>query len=114
LRKKEANSPKRSTQQEIIKLMAEINQIEKKKKKRNYTKNQQTRSWFFEKINKTDKDPTKKKNIRPIFLIKAFHKIQHVLKRSGIQVLYLNITKAIYSKPVANIKLNKENLKQSH
>jgi hypothetical protein len=29
-----------------------------------------------------------------------------VLERSEIQGLYLNIVKAIYSKPVANIKLN--------
>jgi hypothetical protein len=46
---------------------------------------------------------------------KAFYKIQHpfmikVLKRSGIQGPYLNITKALYSKPVANIKLNREKL----
>ena len=49
---------------------------------------------------------------------KAFDKIQHpfmikVLERSGIQGLYLNIIKAIYSKPVANIKVNGK-LKQSH
>jgi hypothetical protein len=49
---KEANSPKRSRHQEIIKLRAEINQVEPKK---NYSKKRQTRSWFFEKINKTDK-----------------------------------------------------------
>ena len=36
-----------------------------------------------------------------------------VLERSGIQGLYLNIIKAIYSKPVANIKLNGEKLKVS-
>jgi len=46
---------------------------------------------------------------------KAFDKIQHpfmikVLERSGIQGLYLNIVKAIYGKPVANIKLNGEKL----
>ena len=46
---------------------------------------------------------------------KAFEKIQHPfmikgLKRSGIQGPYLNIIKAIYSKPVANIKLNGEKL----
>ena len=46
---------------------------------------------------------------------KAFNKIQHpfmikVLERSGIQGPYLNIIKAIYSKPVANIKLNGEKL----
>jgi hypothetical protein len=46
---------------------------------------------------------------------KAFDKIQHpsmikVLERSGIQGRYLNIIKAICSKPVANIKLNGEKL----
>ena len=46
---------------------------------------------------------------------KAFDKIQHpfmikVLERSGIQGPYLNMIKAIYSKPVANIKLNGEKL----
>jgi hypothetical protein len=44
---------------------------------------------------------------------KAFNKVQHpfmvkVLERSGIQGPYLNIVKTIYSKPVANIKLNGE------
>ena len=33
-----------------------------------------------------------------------------VMERSGIQGPYLNIIKAIYSKPVANIKLNGEKL----
>ena len=46
---------------------------------------------------------------------KAFDKIQHlfmikVLEGSGIQGPYLNIIKAIYSKPVANIKQNGEKL----
>jgi hypothetical protein len=46
---------------------------------------------------------------------KAFDKIQHpfmikVLERSGIQGPYLNIIKAIYTKPVANIKPNGEKL----
>jgi hypothetical protein len=48
-------------------------------------------------------------------LKKAFDKIQYpfmlrVFERSGIQSQYLNIVKAIYSKPVANIKLNGEKL----
>jgi hypothetical protein len=48
----------------------------------------------------------------------SFDKIQHpfmlkVLERPKIQGPYLNIVKAIYSKPVLNIKLNR-NLKQSH
>jgi hypothetical protein len=46
---------------------------------------------------------------------KAFEKIQHpfmikVLERSGIQGSYLNIIKAIYREPVANIKLDREKL----
>jgi hypothetical protein len=46
---------------------------------------------------------------------KAFDKIQHpfmirVLERSGIRGPFLNIIKAIYSKPVANIKLNGKKL----
>jgi hypothetical protein len=49
---KEANSPKRSRGQEIIKLMAEINQVERK---RTIQRINQTRSSFFEKINKIDK-----------------------------------------------------------
>jgi hypothetical protein len=46
---------------------------------------------------------------------RAFDKIQHpfqikVLERSGIRGPYLNMIKAIYSKPVADIKLNGEKL----
>ena len=47
LEQKGANSPKRRRRQEIIKLRAEINQVETKRIK-------QTRSWSFEKINKID------------------------------------------------------------
>jgi hypothetical protein len=50
-----------------------------------------------------------------LYVDKAFDKIQHpfmvkILERSGIQAPYLNIIKAIYSKPVANIKVNGEKL----
>jgi hypothetical protein len=46
---------------------------------------------------------------------KAFEKIQcpfiiKILERSGIEGPYLNMIKAIYSKPVANIKVNGEKL----
>jgi hypothetical protein len=46
---------------------------------------------------------------------KGFDKIQHpfmikVLERSGIQGAYLNMIKAIYSKPVASIKVSGEKL----
>ena len=48
---------------------------------------------------------------------KDFHKIQHPfmilknLQKSGIEGTYLNIIKAIYDKPSANIILNGEKLK---
>ena len=47
---------------------------------------------------------------------KAFDKIQHpfmikTLQKAGIKGTYLNIIKAIYDKPPANIILNGENLK---
>ena len=47
---------------------------------------------------------------------KAFDKIQHpfmikTLQKSGIEGTYLNIIKAIYDKPTANIILNDEELK---
>jgi hypothetical protein len=52
LEQKEANSLKRSRQQEIIKLRVEIKQVETK---RTIQRTNHTRSWFFEKINKIDK-----------------------------------------------------------
>ena len=47
---------------------------------------------------------------------KAFDKIQHpfmikTLQKVGIEETYLNIIKAIYDKPTANITLNSEKLK---
>jgi hypothetical protein len=49
---KDENSPKRSRQQEIIKLRSEINQVETR---RAIQRINQRRSWFFEKVNKIDK-----------------------------------------------------------
>ena len=50
--------------------------------------------------------------------VKAFDKIQHpftikkkTLQKAGIKETYLNIIKAIYDKPTANITLNGEKLK---
>ena len=47
---------------------------------------------------------------------KAFDKIQHpfvikILQKAGIEGTYLNIIKAIYDKPTANIIFNGEKLK---
>jgi hypothetical protein len=52
IEQKKENSPKRSRQEEVIKLRAEINQVETK---RTIQRINQTRSWFFEKTNKIDK-----------------------------------------------------------
>jgi hypothetical protein len=50
---------------------------------------------------------------------KAFDKIQHhfmikALRKLGIEGMYLNIVKAVYDKPIANIILNGEKLKPIH
>ncbi|WP_187105728.1 hypothetical protein, partial [Fusobacterium necrophorum] len=52
LEKEEQTKPKVSRRKEIIKIRAEINEIETKKNSR---KDQGNKSWFFEKINKIDK-----------------------------------------------------------
>jgi len=52
LKQKEANPLKKSRRQEIIKLRAEINQVETKRTIQRINK---TKSWFFVKINKIDK-----------------------------------------------------------
>ena len=49
---KEQRKPKVSSRKEIIKIRAEINEIEMKK---TIAKISKTKSWFFEKINKIDK-----------------------------------------------------------
>jgi hypothetical protein len=56
LEQKEANTSKRSRWKEIIKLRAEINQVETKI---TIQRINQTRSWFFQKINKIDKPLTR-------------------------------------------------------
>jgi hypothetical protein len=65
LEQKEENSPKRSRRQEIIKLSAEINQVEMK---RTIQRINQTRSWFFEKI--------KKKIVKPLAKLTREHSMK--------------------------------------
>ena len=52
LEKEEERKPKVSRRKEIIKIRAEINEIERKK---TIAKINKTKTWFFEKINKIDK-----------------------------------------------------------
>jgi hypothetical protein len=62
-------------------------------------------------IHYKNKHKDKNNMIMSLDVQKSFDKTLHsftikVLERSGIQVPDLNIIKSIYSKPVANIKLN--------
>ena len=57
---KEANTPKRSRRQEIIKLRAKINQVETKRAIQRINK---TRSWFFEKITLSQKIQRNKETV---------------------------------------------------
>ena len=50
--KEEQKTPKISRRKKIIKIQAEINE---KERKETIVKINETKSWFFEKINKTDK-----------------------------------------------------------
>ena len=67
-------------------------------------------------IHHTNKMKNKKLMIISIDADKAFDKIQHpfmikTLQKVGIEETCLNIIKAIYDKPTANIILNNEKLK---
>ena len=67
-------------------------------------------------IHHTNKLKDKNHMIISIDAEKAFDKIQHSfmiksLQNAGIEGTYLNIIKAIYDKPTANIILNSETLK---
>jgi hypothetical protein len=67
-------------------------------------------------IQHINRSKDKKHLIISIDAEKAFYKIQHhfmikALRKLGIEGKYLNIVKAIYDKPSANIILKGENLK---
>ena len=67
-------------------------------------------------IHHTNKLKDKKHMIISVDAEKAFDKVQHLfmiktLQKAGIEATYLNIIKAIYDKPKANIILNGEKLK---
>ena len=64
-------------------------------------------------INHFNKSKVKNHMIISVDTEKAFHKVQHpfmikTLTKVGIEGTYLNIIKAIYDKPTANIILNGE------
>ena len=70
--------------------------------------------WEINVIHHINKLKDKKHMIISIDAEKAFDKIQHpfmikTLQKAGIHGTYLNIIKAIYDKPTANIILNGKN-----
>jgi hypothetical protein len=67
-------------------------------------------------IQHTNRSKGKNHLILSIDAEKAFNKILYhfmikALRKLGIEGMYLNIAKAIYDKPIANIILNREKLK---
>jgi hypothetical protein len=73
------------------------------------------KQWQTESNNKSESS-FKNHLIISIDAEKAFNKIKHhfmikALRKLGIERMYLNIVKAIYDKPTANIMLNGEKLK---
>ena len=67
-------------------------------------------------IHHINKRKDKNHTILSIVTEKAFDKIQHpflikTLEKVGIEVTYLNIIKANYEKPTANVILNEEKLR---
>ena len=81
----------------------------------------ETQDWFnihksINMIHHINKLKDKNHTLISIDAEKVFDKIQHslmikTLERMGIEGVYLNIVKAIYDKPIANIILNGEKLK---
>jgi hypothetical protein len=100
---KEANSHKRSRRQEIIKLRAEINQVETK---RTIQRIKQTRSWFFEKINKIDKNlPRLTRGHRDSILINKIRneKGDITTEPKEIQNIIKSYNKWLYSTKLENL-----------
>jgi hypothetical protein len=103
LQQKEANSPKRSRQQEIIKLRVDINQVERKI---TIYRINQSRSWFFEKINKIDKTLARlTTGHRDSILINKIRKEEGDLttEPEEIQNTIRSYYKRLYSKKLENL-----------
>jgi hypothetical protein len=88
------------------------------------TKSASSQGWFnirksINVIQHINRSKDKNHMIISIDVEKALAKIQHnfmikALRKVGIEGMYLNIVKAIYNKPTANIILNGEKLKSLH
>jgi MFS superfamily sulfate permease-like transporter len=99
----EANSPKRSRLQKIFKLRAEINLVETK---RIIQRTNQSRSWFFEKINKINKYLARQtREHRDSLLINKIRNKKGVIttEREEIQNIIRACKKRIYSTNLENL-----------
>ena len=103
LEQKEANSPKRTRWQEIIKLRAEISKIETKK---TIQRINETKSWFFEKINKIDKPLSKltKRQRENIQINKVRNKNGDNNRHGGNPENHLDILQNLYSTKCENLE----------
>ena len=103
LEQKKTNSQKRSRSQKIIKLRAEINQVETK---RNIQRINQTRSWFFEKINKINKPLGRlTRGHRDSILINKIRKEKGYITSESVEIqkIIRSYYKSLYSTMLENM-----------
>ncbi|KAL6033830.1 hypothetical protein STEG23_018818 [Scotinomys teguina] len=100
----EAKSPRRNRHKEIIKLRAEINKIETKK---TIQRINETKSWFFEKINKIDKPLSRltKRQRESIQINKIRNEIGDITTdNEEIQRIIRSYFKNLYSTKLENLE----------
>ncbi|KAL6030227.1 hypothetical protein STEG23_035755 [Scotinomys teguina] len=104
LEQEEAKSPRRNRRKEIIKLRAEINKIETKK---TIQRINETKSWFFEKINKIDKPLSRltKRQRESIQINKIRNEIGDITTdKEEIQRIIRTYFKNLYSTKLENLE----------
>ncbi|KAL6092740.1 hypothetical protein STEG23_032596 [Scotinomys teguina] len=104
LEQEEAKSPRRNRRKEIIKLRAEINKIETKK---TIQRINETKSWFFEKINKIDKPLSRltKRQRESIQINKIRNEIGDITTdNEEIQRIIRSYFKNLYSTKLENLE----------
>ncbi|KAL6038620.1 hypothetical protein STEG23_017924 [Scotinomys teguina] len=104
LEQEEAKSPRRNRRKEIIKLRAEINEIETKK---TIQRINETKSWFFEKINKIDKPLSRltKRQRESIQINKIRNEIGDITTdNEEIQRIIRSYFKNLYSTKLENLE----------